>query len=240
MLTYEQLKRNPRKFVALTGLTVAEFEKVLPAYTRAYQRRFPGTQTMTGQPRQRQAGGGRKATWASMEQKLLFVLVFQKAYPLQVLLGEVFDLSQSQATRWIHRLLPVLKETLDGLGVWPEREPTRFARHEHQQAEALDLIIDGTERRRQRPKSPEKQALHYSGKKKTHNDKNLVIVNAHTQRVGYLSRTYPGKAHDKAIADHEAIVYPRTAQLHKDSGFQGDEPRVRPTYQPKKNRATAN
>ncbi len=38
------------------------------------------------------------------------------------------------------------------------------------------LIIDGTERRRQRPKDPEKQAPHYSGKKKAHSDKNVVVV----------------------------------------------------------------
>jgi hypothetical protein len=51
------------------------------------------------------------------------------------------------------------------------------------------LIIDGTERRRQRPKNQEKQALHYSGKKKTHSDKDVVIVNAHSKRVSYLSGT---------------------------------------------------
>ena len=38
------------------------------------------------------------------------------------------------------------------------------------------LIIDGTERRRQRPKNPEKQALHYSGRKKTPCDKNVIVV----------------------------------------------------------------
>src|SRR5262249_16465744 len=56
---------------------------------------------------------------------------------------------------------------------------------------------------------PEKQALHYSGKHKTHTDKNVVVVHAKTRRVGYLSQTYAGKTHDKKIADHEALCYPR-------------------------------
>ena len=56
------------------------------------------------------------------EQKLLFSLVYQKTYPLQTLLGEVFGLSQSQANRWIHRLLPVLKQALDDLRLLPSRE----------------------------------------------------------------------------------------------------------------------
>jgi hypothetical protein len=173
------------------------------------------------------------------EQQLLFVLVYQKAYPLQVLLGEVFDLSQSRVNEWVHRLLPVLKLALDEMDVTPGRDPRTFRRRERQQAESPELIIDGTERRRQRPQNPEKQAAHYSGKKKAHSDKNLVIVNAKTKRIGYLSKTYVGKTHDKAMADSEAIIYPAEATLHKDSGFQGYEPPVRQTCQPKKSRATA-
>lgn len=240
MLDYQSLKHNERKFVALTGLTPQEFQRLLPTFARAYAHRFPADQTQAGNPRQRQRGGGRKGVLPDIEHKLLFVLVYQKTYPLQELLGGVFDLCQSRVNRWIHRLLPILMHALDDLGFLPERNPRRFARHERQQAEPLDLIIDGTERRRQRPKNPEKQALHYSGKKKVHSDKNVVIVNAQTKRVGYLSGTYAGKTHDKKVADGEAICYPRRSRLYKDTGFQGYEPRVRETCQPKKSRAKEN
>jgi hypothetical protein len=175
-----------------------------------------------------------------LEQKLLFALVYQKTYPLQELIGEVFALSQSRVNEWVHRLLPVLQVALDGLGVLPERDPHQFAPSERRQKESSELIIDGTERRRQRPKSPEKQALYYSGKKKAPSDKNVVIVNARTTRVGYLSQTYAGKIHDKKIADTEPIVYPRGTTLHKDTGFQGYEPSVRQTCQPKKSLVEVN
>jgi hypothetical protein len=240
MLHYESIKNNERKVVALTGLTPKEFQMLLPAFSRAYARAFPPDQTQSGKPRQRRRGGGRKGVLQRSEDKLLFVLVYQKTYPLQELLGSVFHLSQSRVNRWIHRLLPVLQQTLDDLGFLPERDPRQFSRHERQRGEPLDLIIDGTERRRQRPKNPEKQALHYSGKKKAHSDKNIVIVNAQTRRVGYLSGTYVGKTHDKKVAESEAICYPRQATLHKDTGFQGYEPRVRQTCQPKKNHAKQN
>jgi hypothetical protein len=240
MLTYIQLRRNRRKCLALTGLTPKEFELLLPAFQRVYARRVPSDQTLRGTARQRNYGGGRKGSLDSPEQKLLFALVYLKTYPLQELLGEVFDLSQSRANRWVHQLLPVLQQALKNLGVRPVRNPQQFARHERRTGEPLDLIIDGTERRRQRPKNPEKQALHYSGRKKTHSDKNVVITNRKTKRVGYLSQTYAGKTQDKKIADQERITYPRTARLHKDTGFQGYEPRVRKTYQPKKSHAKAN
>jgi hypothetical protein len=240
MLTYSELKRNRRKFLALTGLTPKEFQLLLPAFDRAYVRRFPATLTLGGTKRQRKRGGGRKTSLDSPDQKLLFALVYLKTYPLQALLGEVFDLSQSRANRWIHQLLPVLQRALKDVGVRPARAPRQFARHERRTGEPLDLIIDGTDRRRQRPKNPEKQALFYSGRKKTHSDKNVVIANRKTKRIGYLSQTYTGKTQDKKIVDQERIAYPRGARLHQDTAFQGYAPRGCEIYQPKKSPRSVN
>lgn len=212
----------------------------MPAFDRAYARRYPSTHTQGGTRRQRKRGGGRKTSLDSPEQKLLFALVYLKTYPLQALLGEVFDLSQSRANRWIHLLLPVLQQALKNVGVRPSRKPRQFARHERRTGEPLDLIIDGTDRRRQRPKNPEKQTLYYSGRKKTHSDKNVVITNRKTKRIGYLSQTYAGKTQDKKVVDREPIAYPRGARLHQDTGFQGYAPRGCEIYQPKKSLVRVN
>lgn len=240
MLTYAELKRKPRKFLSLTSLTPDEFEDLLPAFERAYLKKYPASKTMAGKTRKRKAGAGRKGSLESIEQKLLFALVYQKGYPLQSIMGELFGIGQGRANEWIHRLLPILKQALDDLGVLPERDPKRFKTKEKNQKDSADSIIDGTERRRQRPKKAEKQALHYSGKKKTHSDKNVIIVTAKRKRVSYLSQTYPGKTHDKKVADTENISYPEHIALHKDTGFQGYEPKVRKLYQPKKSLARRN
>ena len=141
-------------------------------------------------------------------------------------MGELFGIGQSQANEWIHRLLPILKQALDDLGYEPERDPKKFKKSEQGQKDATNAIIDGTERRRQRPKEAKKQALHYSGKKKIHSDKNVVIATVKKKRVSYLSQTYPGKTHDKKVAETENIAYPEHMTLLKDTGFQGYEPKV--------------
>jgi hypothetical protein len=240
MLIHDELKTNPRKFLSLTSLTPDEFESLLSAFEKAYLRKYPTSKTMSGKVRKRKTGAGRKSFLESMEQKLLFALVYQKGYPLQSIMGELFGISQGRANEWIHRLLPILKQALDDLGVLPERDPKKFKTKEESQKDAVDSIIDGTERRRQRPKKAEKQALHYSGKKKIHSDKNVIIATAERKRVSYLSQTYPGKMHDKKVADTEKISYPEHIALHKDTGFQGYEPNVRKLYQPKKSLARRN
>src|SRR5258707_2831494 len=234
MITYETLRTNRRQFLALTGLTPSEFQRLLTAFPQAYQRLYPASQTAEGQPRQRSVGGGCKGRLEQPEDRLLFLLVYLKTYPVQAVRGELFDLSQPQVNYWIHRLLPVLRSALDGLGVLPERDPTHFAQAQGASGKAPRLIIDATERRRQRPKSPEKQALFYSGRKKKHCDKNVVIVNPQGKRIDYLGRTSPGKTHDKKIADEEGISYPPGTTLYKDTGFQGYEPAVKKACQPNK------
>ena len=236
MLEYAVVKRDRRKFLALTGLTVKEFKALLPPFREAYHRKYESRKTLAGHPRRRRLGGGRRGQLDTPEQKLLFILVYQKTYPLQTVLGELFGFSQAAANQWIHRLLPVLHEALTALGVMPERDGSAFAQAERGCGELADYIIDGTERRRQRPKDPEKQALYYSGKKKAHSDKNIVIANRRSKRVGYLGPTRAGETHDKKMADEEQIAYPHETVLHKDTGFQGYEPNVLQTRQPKKSR----
>jgi hypothetical protein len=234
MLTYEALQTDRRQFLALTGLTLSELQLLLVAFPPASLHLYPTDQTTEGQPRHRSAGGGCKGLLHRPEDKLLFILVYLKTYPLQAVMGELFGLSQPQVNYWIHRLLPALQQALDDLGVCPERDGSHFAQgHAPSEADPR-LIIDGTERRRQRPKNPEKQALHYSGKKKTHTDKNVVIVALPSKRIDFLSHTCVGKAHDKKIADTEGIAYPPEAILYKGTGFQGYEPAVKETRQAKK------
>jgi hypothetical protein len=240
MLTYDELKKSPRKFVSFTSLTPDEFELLLPTFERAYLKKYPASKTRAGDTRKRKAGAGRKGSLSRIEEKLLFALVYQKSYPLQSVMGELFGMGQSQANEWIHCLLPILKQALEDLGYAPERDPKKFKKKEQDRSDTVDSIIDGTERRRQRPKQAEKQALHYSGKKKFHSDKNIVIATAKKKRVSFLGQTHPGKMHDKNAAETEKISYPEHIRLHKDAGFQGYEPKVRKLFQPKKSRAGKN
>jgi len=240
MLSYNHLKDRPRDFLAATSLTAREFEQLLPAFEAAYQKQYPPQQTLKGKARQRQAGAGAKGKLASSADKLLFVLVFEKTNPLQTMQGLQFGLSQAQTNYWIHHLLPVLQQALRNRGHAPERDAAKVASNALVREGGTDLIIDGTERRLQRPQDAQEQKEHYSGKKKAHTDKNILLVNEHSRKVVYLSETVAGKTHDKKAADEAQIAYPLGATLSKDTGFQGYEPVGVLTQQPQKSHAARN
>jgi hypothetical protein len=233
MFSYHAVKDRPTLLLAMTSLTHVEFEAlqitfqhVWDAYVQqAYQQR---------PDRERQYGGGQLAsTLVAMEDKLLFILYYLKAYPLQEILAFEFDMAQSTANAWIHVLTPILQEALDRGGFLPERDPTQvvtaLAPTRDQQ-----VGIDGTERRRQRPSDPATQQDCYSGKKKTHTMKNLILAGLGSRTVAYLSTTVAGRIHDKTLADQERISYPSGIDLYQDTGFQGYAPSGVQTQQPTK------
>jgi hypothetical protein len=189
---------------------------------------------LEGKVRQRQVGGGAKGVLPEMEDKLLFILVYQKTHPLQTLHGLHFGLSQPQTNYWIHHLLPVVQRALADLGLAPEREASRVAESPLALEGASELAIDGSERRRQRPQDAVAHKEHYSGKKKAHTDKNILVVNGRPRKGVYLGPTVAGKTHDKKAADEARLPYPLNATLDKDTGFQGYEPGGVLTRQPKK------
>jgi DDE superfamily endonuclease len=76
---------------------------------------------------------------------------------------------------------------------------------------------DGTERRIQRPKDPAQQKSHYSGKKKCHTVKNVVLVDKQLI-IAFLSQTHPGTVHDKRIADATPYPLPHGSHLLQDLG----------------------
>ena len=234
MIKYDQLKEKPKQFLAATGLEVEEFERILPVFKEKLAGLHPPELTKRGKPRQRRAGAGPKEKLRTDEDKLLFILIYEKTYPIQTMLGLQFELSQPQANYWIHLLLPILRQTLAEMGFAPERNAAAVAENPLVAEAEPDFLIDGTERRRQRPKDTQKQSEHYSGKKKTHTDKNILLVSSPTKKVLYLSPTVAGKTHDKKVADDSSISYPRGATLGKDTGFQGYEPPGVITFQPKK------
>jgi len=234
MLSYERLKKRPPELLAATGLTEPEYEQLLTAFESAHAKQYPPEHTLEGKVRQRRTGAGTKGQLSDFSDKLLFILIYVKTHPLQTLHGLSFNLSQGQTNYWIHHLLPVLQESLRALGHAPERSAAQVGANDLVRDGGAHLLLDGTERRRQRPQDKARQKEHYSGKKKAHTDKNLLLVHEHSGKVVYLSETVAGKKHDKKMADEAAIVYPAGATLAKDTGFQGYEPEGILTAQPKK------
>ena len=233
MITFQVLKNKPIVFRCFMGMNLVAFQKLLPAFERAYETDLDRRDRTRATNRQRKRGGGRNSALKGIEDKLLFILFYFKIYPLQEFQGYLFGMGQSQAWDWIHRLTLILNRALG----YEKQLPARKAQDIEQvlkMCPTLEFIIDGTERPIRRPKDKARQKENYSGKKKRHMLKNYVVTEKSTKKVKVLSVTCEGKKHDKTLAEEQAIPFPKGSKVWKDLGFQGYEPEGTITYQPKK------
>ena len=219
MISLSQAKRSDRLMKATTSLTVAEFEALAQPFAKLWEG-LQAEQTAEGTPRQRQPGGGCKGALATAELKLFFILFYYKAYPTQDLMGLLFGFTQGQVSDWVGRLTAAVGRLL------PLHKPARRVRDLRdllaREPALQEVIIDGTERRLPRPTHAGRQRRYYSGRKKRHTVKN-VIVTAQGQ-VRWCSPTVPGRRHDKALTEKERLRLPKEVTVLGDNGFAGLDP----------------
>jgi len=222
MLTYETLAHKPGAFKSMTGLTIDEFEDLLadlrPRDEAARQERYVAT------PRRRAPGGGAKPRYA-LRERLLMTLVWLRLYLTGDVVGVLFDVDKRTVSRYTRSLLRLLRDQgRDTLG-WPEEAQalldTADGADDGDGADGV-AIIDATEQRVERSRDHATQKAHYSGKKKAHTRKTLIVVNE-CGRLRYVSPSVPGSVHDLTLLRQCGTLeeIPSTLSLMADSGFQG-------------------
>lgn len=172
--------------------------------------------------RKRKSGGGQKGMLKSMEEKLFFVLFYLQCYPTVDMLAFFFQCDRGSACRSVHRLIKVLGKALGEKHVLPKRKISSVEEFFRIFPEAKEVFIDGTERPIRRPKDNETQRNNYSGKKKRHTKKNIVVCDR-SKRIGFLGKTTQGKEHDFSILKSEGLLtsIPEDVAAYCDLGFQG-------------------
>ena len=160
--------RDDRQMKALTGVSQAQFDFLLPAFRHVYhetqQTRYADG-VEAGQ-RSRKPGAGIKGKLPTMADKLQFVLYYYKTYPTFDVLGAQFDMVRSKANENLHKLSPILYDTLIHLDLMPYRELDSPDTLRKTLKGVDQLIIDATERACRRSQDDATQREHYSGKKK--------------------------------------------------------------------------
>lgn len=216
-MNISKLSHDPRAIKALTGLSYQEFSDLVPMFTKAlYETR------MHRPNRERLPGGGQKGILKTTEDKLFFILFYLKTYPTFDVLAFFVGKSRGRTCEAGHYYLRILEKALAKKVVLPERKINSVEAFLEKFPEAKEVFFDGVERRTHRPKKAKNQNKTYSGKKKAHTRKNVVIANE-KRKILLLSPTKSGRRHDKRIADKFLLAerIPPDVLICADSGFQG-------------------
>jgi hypothetical protein len=97
MISYNELSEHPRKFLAMTGYTVEEFQALLPHFRVQFEK-YVEPHTLDGKPRtQRQYSTYETSPLPTIEGKLLFILIYLKQGTT-----EAFNAEDEQALYFFH------------------------------------------------------------------------------------------------------------------------------------------
>lgn len=227
---------NPEQFVALTGVPVEIFNKILPFFDLSekeisyekYEERARVHPMFTRKPSESRQQG----VLNTPESKLYFILFYYKNYCLQQVMANNFKMSVSAANKNIHKYSNILKRALSMLGVLPARSISTPEDVAQLFENDEKLFIDATERPINRPSDYQEQKNNFSGKKKQHTNKNLVI-STEKKIVKYLGVTTEGTRHDYSILKQELPANKNlfeNKEINVDLGFNG----IKKEYKAKK------
>jgi hypothetical protein len=202
---FDNLHRYPTVFLKMTGLRINEFadllDDMLPRFASAEHTRLE-------RPNRRRAkGGGRHADLAPRDQILLAV-IWLRQYPTNEVLGFLFGVSDSTASRMLSRLVPLLEAS--GKDTMRMPDPGRKHRKELdallKETPELAVIIDTFEQRVQRCKDRKQADAHFSGKKKQHTLKPQIAVDEHDGTVCDVGESAVGPTADLTLLKQSGLL----------------------------------
>jgi transposase len=218
----KRFQSRPRTFRAITGLSIEKYnelyKELLPLYEKSELKRLSKSK------RQRKIGGGRKKELL-LEDQLMMLLMYYRLYVSQEFLGIIFNLHNCNVSRQINYLEPLLSQIF--------KIPTKkisLSDAELTEEEIIKFFVDATEQPIERPKK--KQKRYYSGKKKKHTLKTQIITDK-KGKIRAVTKSVPGKKHDKKLFDETKPILPEKSNLTGDLGYYGANGITLPNKKPK-------
>jgi len=211
---------NTRSLKAIIGMSQAGFDKLLVMFTQTYYEIYL-TRLKNRAPKELRINYKIK----SEKQLLLLALVNLKENLSIDLLASIFKLDISNAHKNRQKALGVLYKTLENFKLLPATNQLNNNDILEYLATMDSLTIDATEQPINRPANNQIQIVYYSGKKKCHTIKTLIIVND-DKKILYINSNHPGSIHDYTILKYcfDPQQNPHCfahANVKVDLGFQG-------------------
>lgn len=226
MFTEQSLRDHPALVKAFTGLPaetfwalVEQIEVKMPEYERQRHER---------PDRQRAIGAGRPYD-QPLVIRVALSLTYLRLHIPQEAVGWLYGATQSDVSRELRRLLPLMAQMLPAPEVWKVVDESLTQEEVLELVQLADgrVLVDATEQPVYRSQDNEIRKQYYSGKKKAFTLKTQFVTDGQHHIVA-ISETVPGAMHDKKLSDEVATLahFPDGCEVNADKGYQGLDKQV--------------
>lgn len=194
--SYDRLRKNPRSFHRIAGVSIEEFEAIAAKCEAEWEKKIIKPKKLDGRP----YGVG------DLKEHLLCLLIYYRCYVTQEFIGMLYGVDDSCICRSIKRIEPIVAKAV---AIKKDRTLT---------AQDLEtIIIDCTEQPIERPKKHQKR--YYSGKKKRHTLKSEIQMTGGGRISSVFSAQF-GRDHDLTIRKRGSPL-PKHTRAYGDGAYQG-------------------
>lgn len=194
MINFEKLSWRKKLFEKATGVKLEHFQKIVEKVRPDWEAR-----------QAKKKCNGRNSNIENLENEILLVMMYYRYYTSQFFLGMQFGLDAANVCRHIKWMEPLIIKAV------------RLKKDRTLSEKDLQMIMDATEIRTQRPRHHQKR--YYSGKKKNHTIKAEAIIDIRGKILS-ISQAVPGRMHDFKLRKQSDKI-PQNATILADSGYQG-------------------
>jgi DDE superfamily endonuclease len=224
MFTEQSLRDHPSLVKAFMGIEADQFWELLTHMTEQFA-------AYTHQQRQRASrrravGAGRHHDLSLCIRTAVVLTYLRLHIPQATVAALLVDATQSDLSRDLRRLLPLIQQLLPCPVIW-EEVATEQAVPETTLLTLAELaagrvLVDATEQRVSRAKDYQTQKAYYCGKKHAHTLKTQVVSDGE-HHLKAISVACPGAKHDKALSDQLQTLarLPTGCEADADKGYQG-------------------
>ena len=197
-MTAFELPTTPREWQAVIGLDHQSFVKLTHLADTFYRenRGCSYSEMLADNAK------GHLARFKELDDLIFFVLMMLKSGITFDLLGYIANIDQSNAHKKFKLGLEILNGTLKQSNYTPYRDFDEVSDLHRLIQPGQTIILDGTEQRVQRPSDQNVQREFYSGKKKGHTVKSLIMSTS-DRYVHYISYCWVGRSHDFTVLKEE-------------------------------------
>jgi hypothetical protein len=222
MFTEQSLRDHPSLVKAFMGIAAEQFWEMVQQMTDMFAEHLQQQRQRTA--RRRAVGGGRSYD-LSLALHTTLVLTYLRLHIPQATVAALFGATQSDVSRELRRLLPLIQHVLACPHLWDVQDtPAPPPVEQHLQLADLAegrVLVDATEQRVSRPEQSSAQIVYYSGKKKGFTLKTQVVADG-AHYVHAISIAVPSAQHDKALSDllQTLAHLPDGCEADADKGYQ--------------------
>ena len=220
VMVFDYIQKYPRRTKQILGISYEQLQSLLNCAGKRHQE--IKVQQESQKIRINAAGGGRREK-LSTEEQVCLCLFYLRQMPTFQVLGMLFGISKTEANDTFHYWIPILRDVLPASLLEQVSNNESDLLFVQEVLTNFRLLVDSLEQPIYRDSDHKEQQKYFSGKKRQHTLKSLMIGMPEGKDIVEVEVGVPGPTADINLFRKSQEQFDKSQPFSGDKGFQGGE-----------------